>query len=83
MGHLRCSFGNRIRNVWRYAKTAASPETSFVSDKLIQKTEAGYLITSENAESTLVPKLFVAGNCAQKYTKAMAQNLVETVINDF
>lgn len=66
-----------------YAKTAASPETSFVSDKLIQKTEAGYLITNENAESTLVPKLFVAGNCAQKYTKAMAQNLVETVINDF
>lgn len=66
-----------------YAKTAASPETSFVSGKLIQKTEAGYLITNENAESMLVPKLFVAGNCAQKYTKAMAQNLIETVLNDF
>jgi thioredoxin reductase len=66
-----------------YAKTAASTETGFVPDRLIQKTEAGYLITNENAESMLVPKLFVAGNCAQKYTKAMAQNLVENVLNDF
>lgn len=66
-----------------YAKTSASPETNFVSDKLIQKTEAGYLITTDNAESTLVPKCFAAGNCAKKYTKAMAQNLIETVLKDF
>jgi thioredoxin reductase len=66
-----------------YAKTAAQPETGFVSDKLIQKTENGYLVANENAESTIVPKLFAAGNCAQKYTKTMAQNLVEAVLNDF
>jgi thioredoxin reductase len=66
-----------------YAKTAASPDINFVSDKLVQKTEAGYLVTNENAESTLVPKLFAAGNCAQKYTKTMAQNLVEAVLKDF
>jgi thioredoxin reductase len=66
-----------------YTKTDAIPVTSFVSDKLIQKTENGYLAANENAESTIVPKLFAAGNCAQKYTKAMAQNLVEVVLNDF
>lgn len=66
-----------------YAKTETTPDTAFVSDKLIQKTENGYLVANENAESALVPKLFAAGNCAQKYTKAMAQNLVEAVLNDF
>ena len=66
-----------------YAKTTATPGTTFVSEKLIQKAENGYLVTNEKAESTLVPKLFVAGNCAQKYTKAMAQTLIETVLNDF
>lgn len=66
-----------------YAKTTATPDTSFVSDKLIQKTEDGYLVANEKAESTLVPKFFAAGNCAQKYTKNMAQALVETILNDF
>ena len=66
-----------------YAKTEATPDTVFVSDKLIQKTETGYLVTVGNAESALVPKCFAAGNCAQKYTKAMAQSLVESVLNDF
>jgi thioredoxin reductase len=66
-----------------YAKTAAIPATYFVSDKLIKKTENGYLVANENAESTLVPKLFVAGNCAQKYAKATGQNLVETILKDF
>jgi thioredoxin reductase len=66
-----------------YVKTEAVPATVFISDKLIQKTDAGYLITNENAESILVPKFFAAGNCAQKYTKAQAQALVETVLMDF
>ena len=66
-----------------YAKTDAKPVTSFVSDKLIQKTESGHLVATDKAESTLVPKCFAAGNCANKYTKTIAQNLVETVLNDF
>jgi thioredoxin reductase len=66
-----------------YAKTEAIPATSFISDKLVQKTEDGYLVVNENAESSLVPKLFAAGNCAQKYTKTMAQNLIDTVLKDF
>ena len=66
-----------------YAKTNAIPDTSFISDKLIKKTESGYLIADDKAESTLVPKLFAAGNCAQKYTKAQAQALIEAVLKDF
>ena len=66
-----------------YAKTNATPDTGFVSDKLVEKTETGYLIVDDKAESTLVPKLFAAGNCAQKSTKAMQQVLIETVLNDF
>lgn len=66
-----------------YAKTTATPATEFVSDRLIQKVEHGYLITTENAESTLVPKCFAAGNCVKKYTQKMEQLLVETVLKDF
>lgn len=66
-----------------YVKTNASPATGFVSDRLIQKTEEGYLITSANAESTLVPKCFAAGNCVKKYTQKMEQLLVETILKDF
>jgi thioredoxin reductase len=66
-----------------YIKTPAKPDVAFVSDKLIQKNSNGFLITTENAESTLVPKCFAIGNCIPRYTKAMAQNLVKTVLNDF
>lgn len=66
-----------------YAKTDSTPEVDFVSEKLIQKNESGYLVTNKNGESLLVPKCFAAGNCAQKYTKTMEQLLVETVLNDF
>jgi thioredoxin reductase len=66
-----------------YVKTNATPATNFVSDKLIQKTEDGYLTTAANAESTLVPKCFAAGNCVKKYTQKMEQLLVETVLKDF
>jgi thioredoxin reductase len=66
-----------------YVKTNATPSTEFVSDKLIQKTEDGYLTTAANAESTLVPKCFAAGNCVKKYTQKMEQLLVETILKDF
>ena len=66
-----------------FVKTVATPAVEYVSEKLIQKNEKGYLITKENAESTLVPKCFVAGNCANKYTKNMEQLLIETVLADF
>jgi thioredoxin reductase len=66
-----------------YAKTEATPAVTFVSDKLIQKDESGYLVTTERAESTLVPKCFAIGNCAKKYTKTIEQTLIETVLSDF
>jgi thioredoxin reductase len=66
-----------------YVKTAAKPDTNFVSNKLIEMDENGYLVTSENAESMLVPKCFAAGNCAKKYTKTVAQNLITTILKDF
>jgi thioredoxin reductase len=66
-----------------YAKTEATPAVTFVSDKLIQKDESGYLVTTERAESILVPKCFAIGNCAKKYTKTIEQTLIETVLSDF
>lgn len=66
-----------------YVKTNAAPDTAFVSDKLIQKTEAGYLMIDSKAESVLVPKCFAVGSCAEKYTKQKAQALIETILNDF
>lgn len=66
-----------------YVKTPTTPATEFVSNKLIKKTEQGYLVTAENAESTLVPKCFAVGNCVQKQPKKTLQLLVETLLNDF
>jgi thioredoxin reductase len=66
-----------------YVKTDATPAVQFIPDNLIQKDEAGYLITNERAESTLVPKCFAIGNCAKKFTKAMEQSLVEAILSDF
>jgi thioredoxin reductase len=66
-----------------YVKTDATPATAFVSDRLVKKDEAGYLLTNDKAESTLVPKCFAIGNCAKKYTKAIKQLLIETILNDF
>ena len=66
-----------------FVKTKATPETDFVSDKLIEKTEDGHLVVDDKAESKLVPKMFAAGNCVQKYTKASAEKLVEAILNDF
>lgn len=66
-----------------YIKTNATPEVSFVSDKLIRKVLTGHLETNECAESTLVPKCFAIGNCTKKSTKRMQQLMIENILKDF
>ena len=65
-----------------FAKTEATPETSFVAEKIVSK-ENGYLKTSNIAQSLLVPKCFAVGSCAAKSTKKMQSAMVESVLNDF
>lgn len=65
-----------------FAKTEATPETSFVTEKLISK-ENDYLKTSNIAQSMLVPKCFAVGSCAAKSTKKMQAAMVEAVLSDF
>ena len=65
-----------------FAITEATPETGFISEKLINK-ENGYLKTTNIAQSILVPKCFAVGNCACKSTKKMQVAMVEAVLNDF
>ena len=65
-----------------FAKTAAKPALDFIPRKIIPR-EDGYPIVLENCESTLVPKCFVAGSCLKKYTKAMEQKLINTILKDF
>lgn len=65
-----------------YVKTASSPAINFVPRKVIPR-EDGYLSVKDNCESELAPKCFAAGNCLKKYTKAMEQKLIESIIKDF
>jgi thioredoxin reductase len=65
-----------------YAKTTAKPATEFIPRKILPR-EDGYPAVAENCESTLVPKCFAAGNCLKKYTKAMEQKLLDTILKDF
>jgi thioredoxin reductase len=65
-----------------YAKTTATPATGFIPRKILPR-EDGYPTVTENCESTLVPKCFAAGNCLKKYTKAMEQKLLDTILKDF
>jgi thioredoxin reductase len=66
-----------------YVKTESRPAVDFIPNNIIEKTEQGFLVTNEKTESTLVPKCFAVGNCAQKYTKAMEQAAVEAILRDF
>lgn len=68
-----------------YIKTKASPDTACISARagLIKTDEAGYLITDNKLESTLVPKCFAVGNCAQKSTKTMINSLIKSILTDF
>ena len=65
-----------------YVKTASKPAIEFIPKKILNR-EDGYPVVTENCESTLVPGCFVAGNCLNKYTKAMEQNLIESILKDF
>lgn len=65
-----------------YAKTQSHPAIEFMPRKILHK-EDEYPVVTENCESTLVPGCFVAGNCLKKYTKAMEQKLIETLLKDF
>ena len=65
-----------------YAKTASKPAIEFIPKKILSR-EDGYPIVTENCESTLVPKCFVAGNCLKKYTKTMEQKIVNSILKDF
>ena len=66
-----------------FVKTKATPETTFVSDKLIGKDETGFLKITNIAQSLLVPKCFAIGNCASKSTQKMRNSVIETILNDF
>jgi thioredoxin reductase len=66
-----------------FIKTESIPETTFIPNKIIEKDAEGYLVTSENLESVLVPKIFAVGNCVRKSTKKMNLAMIETILNDF
>ena len=65
-----------------FAITDTTPETDFISEKLISK-ENGYLKTTNIAQSILVPKLFAMGSCACKSTNRMQAAAVTAILNDF
>lgn len=65
-----------------FAITDAVPETEFIHEKFIKK-ENGYLKTTADAQSTIVPKCFAIGNCSIKSTKKMQAAMVEAILNDF
>lgn len=65
-----------------FVKTTAKPETAFVSN-IIGKDANGFLVTSNHAQSLLVPKCFAVGNCAGKSTQKMKAAMIETILNDF
>ena len=65
-----------------YVKTEAKPETSFISN-IFGKDEKGYLITTNIAQSLLVPKCFAIGNCAVKSSQKMKDAMIEAILNDF
>ena len=66
-----------------YAKTPATPDTAFVSDKLIGKEENGYLKVSNISQSLFVPKCFAIGTCVRKSTQKMKTAMVESILSDF
>ena len=65
-----------------YVKTSAKPAIEFIPRKLLSRQE-NYPVVTEKCESTLVPRCFTVGSCLKKYTKAMEQKLVETILKDF
>ena len=66
-----------------FAITASTPEVMFISEKLISRNSDGYLVTSNVAQSLMVPKCFAVGNCTCKSTKKMQTAMIEAILNDF
>lgn len=66
-----------------FVKTKTTPETSFISNKLVSKDEAGYIKTTNISQSLMVPKCFAIGNCTSKSTKKMRDLMIESILNDF
>lgn len=66
-----------------FLKTSSKGDTSYVSQKLIKSDKNGYLEVNKTSESTLVPKCFAIGNCAQKSTKKMLDDAIQEILNDF
>lgn len=64
-------------------KTDSKPAVNYIPRKIICREEDNYLVVNDNCESTLVPKCFAAGSCLKKYTKAMEQKLIESILKDF
>lgn len=65
-----------------FVKTSSKPETTFVSN-IIDKDSLGYLVTSKQAQSLLVPKCYAVGNCAVKSTQKMKSEMIENILQDF
>jgi thioredoxin reductase len=66
-----------------FVKTKATPDTTFVSNKLVSKDEAGYIKTTNSSQSLLVPKCFAIGSCTCKSTKKMRDLMIENILTDF
>lgn len=66
-----------------FAKTAATPEVSFIPENIIARDADKYLMTASNLESIKVPKCFATGNCTRKNTKKMNLAMYETILKDF
>lgn len=66
-----------------FVKTPSKPEISFIPTILIDLNKEGYIKTTSKSESTKVPKCFAIGNCAEKSTKKMFLNMLETILLDF
>ena len=66
-----------------YTKTKANGNTAYIPQNLFARDSQGYLITSKNLESTLVPKCFAVGSCTQKCTKNMINLLKTEILKDF
>lgn len=66
-----------------FAKTKATPETVFIPDNIIGKDSNGYLKTTNISQSLLVPKCFAIGNCTEKSTQKMKQEMIVSILKDF
>lgn len=65
-----------------YLKNDSAPAIDFIPRKIISR-DGAYPIVRDNCESYLVPGCFVVGTCLKKYTKAMEQKIVESILRDF